>query len=422
MSSLMRTLLSLGWILLAFTGLTALILFINSTFLTFLFANLMVMVDTVLGSWLILPPFLSWTLTGFIAGLFFYLSIIEGHRFNSRATRIALLAVPALLLVAAPMVWARVELRYATLVTFDDNAGPRAGEERQVGDYWFVWAPAGRFRMGSPEDEADRAADELAHMVTISRGFWLGKFEVTQRQWRDVMGTVPSRFSGCDACPIENVSPADCLTFIEKLSGLSEKQFRLSTEAEWEYAARAGTQAAWASGNDAAQLGLHAWYSETSGGKTHPVGEKEPNAWGLHDMHGNVREWCADWHAPYAAERQIDPQGPLDGDLHVVRGGGWASSAADCRSARRQTYREGYFQPKDDIGFRLVFVDEPRPPTEAELAARRERAQREAAEENRGRRGNLFQRMQENNEDRNKQIEDAAEGQIAAPPRPTSIP
>lgn len=416
MNNAYRTLLSLGGILLAFVALNALILYIDSTFLTFIFANLMVLIDMVLGSWLILPPFLSWTLTGFIAGTFFYLSIIEGHRFNSRVIRVGLLVVPAVLLVISPFVWARMELRYAPSMTFEDNARTRPGEEMKVGDYWFVWAPPGRFRLGSPDGETDRANDELAHVVTISRGFWLGKFEVTQRQWREIMGGNPSRFAGCDSCPVENVPPADCMQFIDELSKLSQKSYRLPTEAEWEYAARAGARSAWASGADAAQLDSVAWHSGNSGQKTHPAGEKRPNAWGLYDMHGNVREWCADWYGPYAAERQIDPQGPDWGELHVVRGGGWASSPADCRSARRETYQEGYFQPKDDIGFRLVLVDEPSMP-QSEGEPEEPAAEDEKTRTNENRRS-LFMRVN----DRNKAVDDASDGQAPAPERPTSLP
>ena len=416
MNNLSRTLLSLGGILLAFVALNALILYINSTFLTFIFANLMVLVDTILGSWLILPPFLSWTLTGFVVGAFFYLSIIEGHRFNSRIIRVGLLVVPALLLAISPIVWAHVELRYASSVTFEDNARTRPGEDLQVGDYWFVWVPPGRFRMGSPDIEADRYEDELAHVVTISRGFWLGKFEVTQRQWREIMGGNPSRFAGCDSCPVENVSPADCVNFIGELSTLSQKTYRLPTEAEWEYAARAGTQSAWASGNDAAQLDGFAWYSGNSERKTHPVGEKRPNAWGLYDMHGNVREWCADWYQAYSAERQIDPRGPDWGNRHVTRGGGWTSSPADCRSARRETYQEGYFQPKDDIGLRLVLVDEPSLPPEA--APEEPAQQQDEAARRREDRRSLFERVR----DRNKAVDDASDGQVPVPERPTTLP
>ncbi|MCX5771844.1 MAG: formylglycine-generating enzyme family protein [Candidatus Hydrogenedentes bacterium] len=411
MTSLSRTLLSLVGILLVFVALNTLILYIDSTFLTFIFANLMVLVDTILGSWLILPPFLSWTLTGFIAGAFLYLSIIEGHRFNSRTLRVVLVVVPAAVLVIAPLVWARVELRYATSVTFEEKGLTRPGEERRVGDYWFVWAPPGRFRMGSPDAEPDRAGDELAHVVTITRGFWLGKFEVTQRQWREVMGGNPSRFAGCDSCPLESVSPADCMTFISELSTLSQKIYRLPTEAEWEYAARAGTQSAWASGNDSAQLDEFAWHSGNSEQKTHPVGEKRPNPWGLYDMEGNVREWCADWYQAYSAERQIDPQGPDWGELHVTRGGGWASSPADCRSARRETYQEGYFQPKDDIGFRLVLEDEPAPPPEPASDEQTQEQDTQSQPRRKGR--SLVQRVLE----RNKAVDTAADGEVPVPER-----
>ncbi len=421
MNSLQRMLTSLVIIFLAFVGLNALLLFIDNTLVNFLLGNLMVVVDKVLGAWLIVPPFLSWTFTGFIAGTFFYLSVIEGHRFNSHTTRMILLAIPALVLLIAPFVWAHVELRFTPTMTFEET-GARVGEEKTVGEYTFVWVPPGRFRMGSPEDEPDRLGDELAHVVTLTQGFWLGKYEVTQRQWQDVMGANPSRFAGCDMCPVENVSQAECLEFIAKLTEMLDRQLRLPTEAEWEYAARAGTKSAWASGDNPQELDEVAWHAANSEQKTHPIGEKQPNPWGLHDMHGNVREWCADWYGPYSAERQIDPVSPATGELFVVRGGGWASSAADCRSARRQTYQEGYFQPKDDIGFRLVLTDVLPPPTEEEIAAQQKAAEEQEASEKAERRGNIFEHLHEMNKEKNKRVNDAAEGIFVEPSRPTSIP
>lgn len=408
MNNAYRTLLNVVATLVIFAGLSAAILFIDSRFLTYCFANLMVLIDLVLGSWLILPPFLSWTLLGFVAGTFFYLSVIEGHRFNSRAIRVGLLLAPTVVLVLSPLVWARVELRYGSQLTFQDAGQRRPGEEMRVGPFWFVWVPPGRFRMGSVEEEPGRGADEAAHIVTISNGFWLSKYEVTQRQWQDVMENNPSRFAGCDACPVENVAPGDCGKFISQLFTITQRRYRLPTEAEWEYAARAGTQTPWASGADEAELGAHAWYAGNSGDKTHPVGEKEANKWGLHDMHGNVREWCADRYGEYLPARQIDPLGPAEGELYVMRGGGWASPAADCRSARRATYREGYFQPRDDIGLRLVYVDAPPP-----LPAPEPEEQAPANEGPREGRVGFMQRVRE----RNEAVGTAADGAVPVPER-----
>ena len=204
----------------------------------------------------------------------------------------------------------------------------------------FVLIPAGAFTMGSPDSDPNAYDNEKpAHQVTISEPFYMGKYEVTQAQWQAVMGANPSAFKGDDR-PVESVSWNDIQDFIKKLNKQEQRAngvlCRLPTEAQWEYAARAGTTTRYSFGDDAANLDDYAWYSENAGKTTHPVGQKKHNAWGLYDMHGNVWEWVQDWYDPYAAEAMTDPSGPASGAERVIRGGGWGSAALNARSARRR--------------------------------------------------------------------------------------
>ncbi len=218
----------------------------------------------------------------------------------------------------------------------------------------FVWVPAGTFVMGSPEGEAGRFDDERQRAVTISQGFWLGKYEVTQGEWEEVMGSNPSNFKACGArCPVEWVSWEAVQEFIRKLNAKesgSGYEYRLPSEAEWEYAARAGT-----TGARYGELDEIAWDSGNSGFKTHPVGEKRPNAWGLHDMLGNVWEWVGDWYGAYPSGAMTDPAGPRTGSYRVYRGGGWNAYARLVRSAYRHYDSPGY--RFNSVGFRLVRTD-----------------------------------------------------------------
>jgi formylglycine-generating enzyme required for sulfatase activity len=194
----------------------------------------------------------------------------------------------------------------------------------------LVLIPAGSFTMG---DDSEKPA----HKVTITKPFYLGKYEVTQEQWEAVMGKNPSHFNG-PKNPVEQVSWNDCQQFLEKLNAKTGGQggkFVLPTEAQWEYACRAGSTGKFCFGDDEKQLGEYAWYAANAGEKTHPVGEKKPNAWGLYDMHGNVWEWCRDWHGKYGAEAVDDPSGPTTGAARVVRGGGWFDGGGLCQSAIR---------------------------------------------------------------------------------------
>jgi formylglycine-generating enzyme required for sulfatase activity len=202
----------------------------------------------------------------------------------------------------------------------------------------FVWIEGGCFQMGSPESEKDRGSDEgPVHQVCVD-GFWMGRYEVTQAQWQNVMGKNPSGFQGVEN-PVERVSWNDVQEFLQKLNQqVGKEMFRLPTEAEWEYACRAGTNTAYSFGNDPNKLGQYAWYDKNSDRKTHPVGQLAPNAWGLYDMHGNVWEWCQDWYA--------------SGSDRVIRSGDWSNVAKNCRSARRY-----HFSPDgrdNGLGFRLV--------------------------------------------------------------------
>jgi formylglycine-generating enzyme required for sulfatase activity/serine/threonine protein kinase len=224
--------------------------------------------------------------------------------------------------------------------------------------------PAGTFTMGDSELD-----DATPHQVTLTRPFYLGVYEVTQEQYERVMGQNPSHFKGARN-PVEKVSWEDAVEFCKKLSALPEERaagrvYRLPTEAEWEYACRAGSTTKYSFGDKDSQLGDHAWFGENSGGKTHPVGEKQPNAWGLYDLHCNVWEWCADWYGDYPKGAVSDPVGPrgdldefdvtvpTDSDsLRVLRGGGWYFVAALCRSASRRRNDPSYRRSSD--GFRLA--------------------------------------------------------------------
>ncbi len=207
----------------------------------------------------------------------------------------------------------------------------------------FVWIPAGSFVMG---DEYAKPA----HRVTLSKGFWLGKYEVTQAQWQSVMRSNPASFKG-DDLPVETVSWNDCQAFIQRLNDIGNGKYRLPTEAEWEYACRAGTTAGYSFGDSYTRLGDYAWYRSNSGGKTHNVGEKRPNAWTLYDMHGNVYEWCSNWYGKYSSASEIEPKGAVSGKYRVLRGGSCMMRPGDCRSATR-----GRFKPSaasDINGFRI---------------------------------------------------------------------
>jgi sulfatase modifying factor 1 len=254
--------------------------------------------------------------------------------------------------------------------------GEKAGEQREVGGVKLCWCPPGRFKMGSPPGELERRPDETQVDVTLSRGFWTAKFEATQGQWKRVVGKLPgaptSELPEGDDLPVGNVNFAEAELFCRKLTELGWQsgelpqnwEFRLPTEAQWEYACRAGTTTATAFGDTLSSLQANFGGKPYNGAGTGPslrraarVGSYPPNAWGLHDMHGNTFEWCRDWY-----HRRLP--GGVDPDLHLAtatsrvrRGGCWADEGWPCRSAFRLR-----FEPErryDHIGFRVVAVQVP---------------------------------------------------------------
>lgn len=215
----------------------------------------------------------------------------------------------------------------------------------------LILVPAGHFLMGSLEKEEDRSDNEgPQHEVTISRPFYVGMFPVTQAQYKAVTGKNPSRFKA-DTRPVEHVSWNEASEFCVRLTEKTTRVVVLPTEAQWEYACRAGSASRFSFGDDERALGFHGWYAKNSN-SPRPVGKKKPNAWSLYDMHGNVCECCADRYGPYEKGRMIDPRGADLGDARVVRGGSWFHRPQYCRSACRRVYAPGSSHAY--IGFRVV--------------------------------------------------------------------
>lgn len=222
-------------------------------------------------------------------------------------------------------------------------AVPAAAElqEQSRKDVWIepetgielVLIPGGEFVMGSDERHADEGPP---HTVQVN-GFYIGRYEVTQRQWIRVMGDNPSHFSGCEDCPVEQVSWEDVQGFMKRATKLTGIGLRLPTEAEWEYAAAGTAHQRWPGTDSESEAGEYAWYSGNFAGKSRPVGLKIPNLFRVYDMGGNIGEWCADWYGEgyYRKSPVLDPRGPEGGERRVVRGGSWLSSPYDTRTARR---------------------------------------------------------------------------------------
>ena len=233
----------------------------------------------------------------------------------------------------------------------------------------MVRIPAGSFIMGSPDDEVDRGRDEgPLTEVTISRPFWIGKYEVTQGEWDEVMDSNPSQWKDNPELPVERVTWSEAMEFCEKLTQREKSagrlpegyEFNLPTEAQWEYACRAGTATRFYFGDDdsLSLLGDYAWYSINSGNRSHAVGMKLPNEWGLHDMHGNMFEWCRDWITnTYPGVSVTDPSGEISGVFRAIRGGSWNFDATFSRSANRG--RNDPQSRRNFIGFRMALVPVP---------------------------------------------------------------
>jgi formylglycine-generating enzyme required for sulfatase activity len=218
----------------------------------------------------------------------------------------------------------------------------------------LVLIPAGKFIMGSP----NKKDNQPQHEVTLSQSYYMGKYPVTQEQYEKVMGANPSKLKGAND-PVDFVSWDNAQDFCKKVSATSGKIVRLPTEAEREYACRAGSTTAFCFGDNDKELGAYAWFKDNSDNKTHPVGEKKPNAWGLYDMHGNVWEWCQNWDGEDAAGPATDPQGPAQGTHRVWRGGCWAAGPLRCTSTNRTPMTPN--QRHNDAGFRVV-VEAPKTP------------------------------------------------------------
>lgn len=235
----------------------------------------------------------------------------------------------------------------------------------------FVAIEPGSFTMGSGDGEAGRNADETPRQVTLTKRFYVGRYEVTQTQWAVVMRENPSFREGCSQCPVENVDFYQVDTFITNLNAQSvSMRYRLPTEAEWEYVCRAGTTTAFSTGNgmsaDQANFDRRFPYpprttpqsppdqdtDEIAPRWTLPVGSYPPNRWGLHDVHGNVWEWTNDWYGPFPARAEVDPRGPESGAARVIRGGSWNFDANSCRCALRYAHAPQHKGP--GVGFRLV--------------------------------------------------------------------
>jgi formylglycine-generating enzyme required for sulfatase activity len=215
----------------------------------------------------------------------------------------------------------------------------------------FILVPAGTFMMG---DANGTSGDQPVHQVTFTWPFYVSKYQVTQEQWQEVMGGNPSHFKG-PRNPVDNVSWDDCQQFLAALSRkLTGWKASLPTEAQWEYACRAGCKGRFCFGDDESKLGEYGWFDANAESATHPVGMKKPNAWGLYDMHGNTWEWCNDWFGDYTSKPQTNPQGPATGSKRVLRGGAFLSGPARHASSYRRgsapDVRQFYY------GLRVVLV------------------------------------------------------------------
>lgn len=241
-----------------------------------------------------------------------------------------------------------------TISAYAKRAGLPATKELNVkGErIHLVLIPAGKFTMGGPEGEEGRSSNETQFEATLTKPFYMSKFEITQAQWQAVMGRNPPKTSGRND-PVWFVSWDDAQEFSKKAGN----GVKLPSEAQWEWACRAGTKTRFYTGNSNEDLSRAGWFQENSGklgpsgSGVKPVGQKQPNAWGLYDMHGNVEEWCSDWYDFYPKVSATDPTGPASGGSHILRGGSWSGLAWACRSAKRNKFIE---TPLHSFGFRII--------------------------------------------------------------------
>lgn len=274
----------------------------------------------------------------------------------------------------APVVARPPPRRVGPAVGAGDLPGKQAGDELTNGlEMVFCWCPPGEFLMGSPKGEEGRGRDELRHRVMLTEGFWVGKFPVGQGQYEKLVGKNPSHFRvGDSRLPVESVTWEEADFFCRHMTVTELDadrlppgwEYRLPTEAQWEYACRAGTESPFGIGDgcalssDQANFDGNHPYGQGKKGEhrrqTMPPGTFDPNRWGLHDMHGNVWEWCQDWYGEYPADAATDPRGPAEGSFRVYRGGGWRNDARYCRSARRNWAAPA--TRSNDAGFRVALV------------------------------------------------------------------
>ena len=235
------------------------------------------------------------------------------------------------------------------------NCGQQNNNRYHTFEPEMVFVQGGTFTMGCTEEQGEDCYEHESplHIVSVS-SFYVGKYEITQGQWETIMGSNPSGFSQGDNFPVENVSWDDVQEFIRRLNAATGKNYRLPTEAEWEYAARGGKQTKKYRYSGSNNLNDVAWFEDNSDSSTNPVGTKMPNELGIYDMSGNVREWCSDWYDTYAATTQRDPVGATSGSFRVIRGGSWYGydtkqvCRVACRDCNLPEVRYNF------IGFRLA--------------------------------------------------------------------
>lgn len=245
---------------------------------------------------------------------------------------------------------------FSSYTLFAEEPDPGTLKEIRLDDQTilrFRWCPKGSFIMGSPLSEKNRDDSEIQHKVSFSSGFWILETEITQKIYRSIMGKNPSQFRG-DQLPVDSVSWIDTKIFLQKINdrykSMVKGSFALPTEAQWEYACRAGSTGPWSG-----KLDEIAWFgADRETGSTHPVGTKKPNAWGVHDMHGNLWEWTSDYYNDFGPDPVWDPKGPdlSDSGVRIDRGGCWDSTPDYCRSAHRGVYEPDRQSPF--VGFRIV--------------------------------------------------------------------